>query len=171
MDTTPQPFDRQPDETSKAYTAFCAYRDLGPRRSLLEAYRATYDRPRATTLPGHFTNWSTKYSWVERVRAWDDHEAQELAKTREGARAEARAVFADHAKSLAEQLVEIALGGDGTSPQVRALVQALDRAGVTAPAVQVEHQHNHRIALREELEKLEDMDAEAAVKAYREALH
>ncbi len=30
---------RRPGETSTAYAAFCAYRDLGPSRSLAEAYR------------------------------------------------------------------------------------------------------------------------------------
>jgi hypothetical protein len=36
---TAQPFERRSDESAKAYAAFVIFRDLGPNRSVLKAYR------------------------------------------------------------------------------------------------------------------------------------
>lgn len=63
------PWERQAGETSKAYAAFCAYRDLGPSRSIPKAYQTH-------TNLGHFTTlkaWSAEYNWVERAQAYDDY--------------------------------------------------------------------------------------------------
>ncbi len=67
------PFDRQPDETTKAYSAFRLYRDMGAGRTL-DKTRMTLGRP-----PGYMRQletWSSRYGWVERTRAWDDAEAR-----------------------------------------------------------------------------------------------
>ena len=62
-------WERQNDEGSKAYAAFCVYRDLGPERSL-EKVRQNLDKPRTRKWLG---DWSVKYNWVERAQAYDDY--------------------------------------------------------------------------------------------------
>ncbi|MEJ7783199.1 MAG: hypothetical protein WKF96_00250 [Solirubrobacteraceae bacterium] len=56
----------QPGETPRAYSAFRLYLELGPRRSTAEAGRRI----------GHASKWqcdkwSSRWNWVERVRAFD----------------------------------------------------------------------------------------------------
>lgn len=82
--TTPDPWERQEGETPRAYEAFCAYRDMGPNRSINKtAQQLTKNR---TTI----AEWSTKYEWVKRVAAWDaeqdriarQEQAEEIRKMR-----------------------------------------------------------------------------------------
>lgn len=65
---TPAPWERQPEETPKAYAAFCEYRDMGAERSLDKV--ATKLNKSSTLI----ARWSSKYKWVERVAAWDDEQ-------------------------------------------------------------------------------------------------
>jgi hypothetical protein len=64
----PEPWARQPEETSKAFAAFAVYRDLGPTRSLAKVGR----------LLGRSTQgmerWSSVDGWVVRVAAWDNEQ-------------------------------------------------------------------------------------------------
>lgn len=62
---TPEPWERQPEETTKAFEAFRVYRDLGTERSIAKAGRQLGKN--RVTLEG----WSSKFNWVERVAAWD----------------------------------------------------------------------------------------------------
>lgn len=61
----PDPWERQPEETTKAFEAFCVYRDLGTERSIAKAGKQLGKN--RVTLEG----WSSKYDWVKRVAAWD----------------------------------------------------------------------------------------------------
>jgi uncharacterized membrane protein len=83
IDQTPLSPERLPRESPRAYRAFCVYRDLGPYRSLDQAWRRfradsdpTKDRGSARR-PGHWAAWSQKYQWVERAGAYDDFIAAE----------------------------------------------------------------------------------------------
>jgi hypothetical protein len=77
---TPSPTspERLPDESARAYRAYCYYRDLGPSRSLdkaWERYRSRSDRGKnrkSARRPGHWGVWSHKFSWVSRAEAYDD---------------------------------------------------------------------------------------------------
>ena len=62
-------WDRQPGESSKAYSHFCLYRDMGPHRSLRKM--AKEDECRAQV--GQLERWSSKWQWVERSQRYDDH--------------------------------------------------------------------------------------------------
>ena len=62
---TPDPWERQPEETPKAFEAFCVYRDLGPERSIVKAGNQL-GKNRVT-----LEQWSSKYEWVKRCAAWD----------------------------------------------------------------------------------------------------
>jgi hypothetical protein len=65
---TASPWEREAKESAKAFEAFSAYRDMGPVRSINNV---------AERLGKHsslISGWSSKHSWVKRVRAWDDHQ-------------------------------------------------------------------------------------------------
>lgn len=63
-------WERQKGESSKAYAAFCIYRDLGPDRSLDKALAAANKKP---TNRRHWSRWMEKYNWYERVQVYDDY--------------------------------------------------------------------------------------------------
>lgn len=65
-------WERQQGETTKAYAAFCVYRDLGPDRSL-EKVRKEYEKNGKKISVKFLGRWSAKYNWVERARAYDDY--------------------------------------------------------------------------------------------------
>jgi hypothetical protein len=72
--TAPAPWERQADESDRAFAAFVVYRDLGGRRSLDEVCRRLYPRSqtgRKRAATGRVQLWSTRHRWVARARAWD----------------------------------------------------------------------------------------------------
>lgn len=85
-ETTVQPWDRQPGETSKAYEAFAIYRDLGSSRSV----RLVSEQLAKTQTV--IKRWSSKYEWVERAAAWDSIPARATAEA-----------YSDMARRVAEQ--------------------------------------------------------------------
>jgi hypothetical protein len=58
-------------DTPKSFQGFCAYRDLGPMRSLEDAYRVYRHQESIKTVPGFFREWSWKGQWVDRATAFD----------------------------------------------------------------------------------------------------
>lgn len=75
--TPTNPWDMRPGETARAYAAFCAYRDMGPDRSL----RGLRDSGnRAASNLRQMADWSSKHDWPDRAASWDqfvDHEVQD----------------------------------------------------------------------------------------------
>src|SRR5262249_19320938 len=69
----PAPGARRPGESPRAFAAFGAYRDLGPRRSLRAACRQYYGGETKAKL-GQLEGWSSKWNWVARAAAWDDEQ-------------------------------------------------------------------------------------------------
>jgi hypothetical protein len=74
----PVPWDRQPNESSKAFAAFCLYLDLGPQRSVAKAYRLHTGRKQAA-VSGTWNLWRSKYRWKNRAQAFDDNIFHELS--------------------------------------------------------------------------------------------
>lgn len=75
-DETPHPWDRQEGESSRWYQRFCAYRLLGPGRSVLECVRqekATKGNERQQFTPGSWSRASEAWQWKTRAEAWDRH--------------------------------------------------------------------------------------------------
>ena len=62
-----EPWERQPDETDRAWEAFLVYRDLGPGRSVAEAAR------RLSISGAVIHKWSGPHRWLERVKPYDRH--------------------------------------------------------------------------------------------------
>lgn len=61
----PEPWERQPEETSRAFEAFTVYRDMGAERSINKTCQKL--NKNRTTI----ADWSTKYNWVKRCEEWD----------------------------------------------------------------------------------------------------
>src|SRR4051812_34262530 len=68
---TPNPWEQQPGEPAPAFRAFAAFRDLGPARSVVEAYRQTRRKPDATQADGTWNGWVNRFTWSSRAQARD----------------------------------------------------------------------------------------------------
>lgn len=63
-----KPWDRRENETTKAYEAFCIYRDMGRERSLA---KVSEKQQKSGSLIGR---WSREHGWVDRAAQWDDEQ-------------------------------------------------------------------------------------------------
>ena len=70
----PQLWERYEKESSKAYAAFCIYRDLGVDRSYEQVQKKCGKSARL------IARWGSKYNWVARCQAYDDHLLNETQK-------------------------------------------------------------------------------------------
>ena len=68
--TRSEPWGRRSGESIEAYRAFLAYRDLEAGRSLDATRRALARGPSYLRL---VERWSSRWGWVDRAGAWDDH--------------------------------------------------------------------------------------------------
>jgi hypothetical protein len=84
MPTAPETWDRQPGESEEAYRAFCVFRDMGPDRELIGAYRSTKGTAegpsRARNTPGRWKTWLADHDWRRRALAWDNHRSAVAAR-------------------------------------------------------------------------------------------
>lgn len=67
-------------DTSKSYAGFAIYRDLGPKRSLDEAfkiYRGKEHQNSIAAVSGFFRKWAATGKWVGRATAWDAEVARQ----------------------------------------------------------------------------------------------
>lgn len=102
---SPAPWEQQPEETRRAYTAFCVFRDLGPRRTLAAAAAAYYQRT-ADSLERQVDKWSSAFRWVERAAAWDRHLDAEGRAAQEAARKEMAERHVREARGLQAKALE-----------------------------------------------------------------
>lgn len=77
------PWERLENESSKAFQAFCIYRDLGPDRNLNASYRTFKQSTEPVRAPGFWQDWSSEFRWVERSAAYDDYIEAERRRIRE----------------------------------------------------------------------------------------
>lgn len=75
-------WERLEGESSLAYESFCAYRDLGPERSLAKAGIVL------KKSVGTLSIWSMKYQWVARALAYDDAYRRKELQKKDAARTE-----------------------------------------------------------------------------------
>ena len=167
------PWERQPRESARAFGAFCAYRDLGPRRSLRAAAAQFYHRSSAAVLR-QCTTWSSAFRWVERASAWDRHLDAEACQAQEVERREMGKRQAQEARALQAKAVERlrALRPEelGPSDVLRYFIEAakLERLALGEPDVVQRHEVTGRGGgpLRFTLE-----DAVAACRELEQAEH
>jgi hypothetical protein len=63
-------WERLPDETDKAFAAFCVYRDLSSGRSIEKVQEKLGKNAGYIRV---LYDWSSKNKWVDRVKAYDDY--------------------------------------------------------------------------------------------------
>jgi hypothetical protein len=73
---TRDPWDQLPDESDAAYCRFLVYRNLGPSRTLVRAYRAylrgfELGQGGQKGPPGSYREEAVRFRWRERSEAWD----------------------------------------------------------------------------------------------------
>jgi hypothetical protein len=91
-------------DTAKSYQGFTCYRDLGPMRSLEDAYRLYRHQEGVKRVPGFFREWSWKGQWVDRAT---DYDLEQDRSRRERLQGEARSGYEErleHIRAMAEQL-------------------------------------------------------------------
>jgi hypothetical protein len=121
MEVRPRRFERQSDESAKAFAAFAAYRDMGTTRSLAKAgVKAGQKRGGNSTT---FENWSRKHQWVRRAQAYDDHldkqQRQQHAKNITEANERHRQVARVIQGKVVERIRQLAADGELSSSLVR----------------------------------------------------
>jgi hypothetical protein len=100
------PYERQPGESSKAFAAFVAFRDMGPDRSVLKAYRQKTGKKQARQPGGLWNGWATAHDWHRRAEAWDRHLDQQAREAHEQGRREMGERHAKIAVALQEKAVQ-----------------------------------------------------------------
>jgi hypothetical protein len=95
------PWEPQQKESMPAYAAFAEYRDLGPERSIEAVSRKV-----SKSLP-LLKRWSSRWSWVERAKAYDAHldEIRRTAREQSIAKQARKIMSADEVRA---ELTEIA---------------------------------------------------------------
>lgn len=145
-DNSPKPWDRRDDETARAHEVFLLYRDLGADRTL-DALCEALDRP--ATYRRQLSRWVQRHDWERRVAAWDSHVLSMRDSVQLDAVVEAQQYLRDNLHRLSRRLVDVAVGNRGTDAEgkplppptgaeVRALLGAIDRAGITV-VTRVDH--------------------------------
>src|SRR4051812_32504561 len=97
-----EPWDRQPKEPGDAYHAFCAYRDMGPERNVVDAFRQTLGNPTANQANGTWTRWATQFQWRSRALQWDHHNTAVAQESIDAVTAEAARKWAQRLDARAE---------------------------------------------------------------------
>ena len=104
------PWTRHADESAVAYKAFCTYRDLGPSRSLDEAYRQHTGQQKGNKrATGHWTRWYSKFEWRARAEAYDAHLELLARRDREAAYIKDLQNLQDRQKKLAQATLGAAI--------------------------------------------------------------
>ena len=69
-----KPWEQRPDEPARAYARFRRYLSLGPKRTLLKAFKAAAKKAlkgKKKRVSGQWVSDSRSYDWRERAAAWD----------------------------------------------------------------------------------------------------
>lgn len=109
-----EPWERQEGESSKAYEAFCVYRDMGADRT----QQAVADQlTKSRTIVGR---WAAEFHWVARTEAWDSVPARAVV----DAYTEMARDIAEQHRALSDKLMRklsrnLDLLKDGDDPTMR----------------------------------------------------
>lgn len=121
----------RPRESARAYEAFDLYCTLGARRSLELVRQEIGERSGVKTSKRHIETWSARWDWVERARAWDEHEAGLRAAARERKVIEAEELIKDSSVEVVGAMLSIIHDEDELgAARVSAAKDLLDRAQV-----------------------------------------
>jgi hypothetical protein len=116
----PAVFQRQPGESPAAFAAFLCYRDLGPGRSVVEAYRQRTGKGSAKQASGEWNAWAVRFGWAERAAAHDAHMEAIRQRARE---AEAAAEAAKWERRRQEEVEAAWEAGESLRAKARAMLE------------------------------------------------
>ena len=140
---TPNPWDKQPKESTKAYKAYCIYQNMGLKRSLQKTSEKFYNKN--TSNLHQIAVWSSKFNWVERVGIWEveqEHVKQEAHREaiEKMAKRHAKAATSLQKKAL-KRLKEIKPEDLNTKDTLNYIIEAakLERSALGAPDHKIEH--------------------------------
>lgn len=78
-------------ETSKAFAAFCVYRNLGVTRSVDKVAEQARQNPvKTSSCTRCLDDWSSRFKWVERAKAYDVYQLEQQRMKNEAAFAKRR---------------------------------------------------------------------------------
>lgn len=101
------PWERQPGEPTRAYAAFCLYRDMpASERSLRAVAGRLYGPNRTTKVPKTLARWSARWRWVERAAAWDEEQDRRAREAQLKAIQEMRERHAREAMALQQKALQ-----------------------------------------------------------------
>jgi len=110
-------------ESSKAYEAFCIYRDLGQTRSCEQVSKEVAKNAH------HIRRWSSRYNWVERAAAYDDYIAEKQRKKYEAQLGRIKDKITDTGEAVLKKTTEEMLsdkpGAYAATERFTAVVNAL----------------------------------------------
>lgn len=116
------PWEQRDAESSAAFAAFLAYRNLGPGRSLSKAWEASKGDRKGIGVPGQWRQWSVTHRWIDRSRAWDRFQDAEAARVAAERYADQLLKYREEALKRVDLTAQIAL-------KIAANIAARDIAG------------------------------------------
>lgn len=107
-----------PGESARAFQAFATYRDLGAERSLERTAQVLSKSSRV------LAEWSSKYEWAARARAFDEAAASKASIIALESAADVRARQAKHAKAIQLRAMQTIANANPALVSVRDAIQA-----------------------------------------------
>ena len=98
----PKPYERIPGESNKAFAAFNCFLHLGPDRSIFKTHKKLSKNTKT------LGDWSAKYSWQERAKAFDDDQAAIAAQAMEAEQKKRAAEWAKREAGYREERWQVA---------------------------------------------------------------
>jgi hypothetical protein len=156
MPEAPDPWERQPGETTTQWHAFTHFRDM-PVHSCLEAYRQHRQHcmhlstDHLYEAPKHWRVWSSQMAWMDRAQAWDSEVDRQVRERLIKAQIEARERHARLAQAMLTvlslpvkaaleaardpEMVQRLVVSAGTVAGAKELVQQVARISSVVPGV------------------------------------
>lgn len=121
-------WDQREDETTRAYSAFLMYLDLGPNnRAQSKLAKIIYGNENSTE---QLSKWSVRHDWVNRAEAFDRYHVEQRQTKMEGAIESAEDVMLSYLPKVVENLAKAAAGEITIGRSERqAISDFLDRVG------------------------------------------
>ena len=123
---TKKPWQQWGGETDTAYDRFMAYLKLGTERSL-DKVRQNYGK--TTAYKRQLEKWSSKYDWVDRCRAYDEHLALQHVESQELIHKKVRSEVLRRLPDTIGKLHDIAYSDD--HDRMEAMEMIMNIAGLT----------------------------------------
>jgi hypothetical protein len=120
-------WDVLPSEPISWYARFVAYRDLGPKRSLLAAYYADAPARAARDIPQAWRDAHERWHWRERAIAWDNAQNDATRRNREQQRASERQDRVTLLRATRAKLITALSKTDAQAPEFSELTVNITR--------------------------------------------